>query len=92
VTIVPSVLSGSVQHAYSYQSGQVWLGVTSPHSSQGSGWRRGRECLARRAAKTEGGVMADPGLGVRPVLLGSARPQSLGPSLVDASWAARAAS
>ena len=38
VTAVPSVLAGSVRRAYSCQSGQVWLGVTSPHSSQGSGW------------------------------------------------------
>jgi hypothetical protein len=42
----------------------------------GSEQRRGRESLARRAAETEGGVAADPGLGVRPVLLGSAGPQS----------------
>jgi hypothetical protein len=29
------------------------------------------------------GVMADPGLGVRPGSLGSVRPQSFGPSLAD---------
>ena len=36
VTVVPSVLVGSVRRAYSCQSGQVWLGVTSPRSSRGS--------------------------------------------------------
>jgi hypothetical protein len=41
-----------------------------------------------RAAKAEGGITADPGLGVRPILLGLARPRSFGPSLTDVSWAA----
>ena len=58
--------------AYYCQSGHIWLGLTSPRSSQGSGRRRGRESLARRAAKAEGGVAADPGLGVKPVVLGLA--------------------
>ena len=46
----------------------------------------------RIVAKIEGGVTADPGLGARPVLHGLAGSQSLGPSLADASWAARPAS
>jgi hypothetical protein len=58
---------------------------------QGLGRWRGRESLARRAAKTEGGVMADPSLGVRPILLGSVGLRSFGPSLVDVLWAARPA-
>jgi hypothetical protein len=41
-----------------------------------------------RAAKAEGGVKADPGLGVRPILLGLAGLRSFGPSLTDVSWAA----
>jgi hypothetical protein len=47
--------------------------------------------LLRRVAKIEGGVAADLGLGVKPVLLGSAGPRSFGPSLADMSWAARPA-
>ena len=35
------------------------------------------------AAEAEGGVVADPGLGVRPILLGLARPRSFGPLLID---------
>jgi hypothetical protein len=45
----------------------------------------------RRAAKAEGGVVADPGLGVRPVLLGLVGPRSFGPLLADVSWATRPA-
>ena len=37
VTVVPSVLVGSVRRAYSCQSMHVWLGLTSSRSSQGSG-------------------------------------------------------
>jgi len=33
VTAVPSVLAGLEWHAYSYQSGHIWLGSTSPRSS-----------------------------------------------------------
>ena len=40
-------------------------------------------------AKAEGGVVADPGLSVRRILLGSAEPRSFGPSLADVSWVAR---
>ena len=56
-----------------------------------SGWRRGHESLASHVAKAEGGVTADPGLGVMPILVGSARPRSFGPSLTNVSWAARSA-
>ena len=70
MTAVPSVLAGSVRRAYSCQSGHVWLCLTSPRFSLGSGRRRGRESLACHAAKAEGGVAADPGLGVKPVVLG----------------------
>ena len=70
VTVVPSIVAGSVQRAKSCQSRHVGLGLTSPRSSQGSRWWRGNESLARRAAKAEGGVAVDPVLGVRPVLLG----------------------
>ena len=52
---------------------------------------RCRGSLTRHAAKAEGGVMADPGLGVRPGSLGSTRPRLFGPSLVDVSWAAQSA-
>jgi len=38
-------------------------------------------------AKIEGGVMADAGPGVRPVLLGSAGPRSFGPLLAGLLWA-----
>jgi hypothetical protein len=51
MTVVPSVLAGLVRRAHSYQSRHTWLGPTSPRSSQGSGWWRGREFLVRRAAK-----------------------------------------
>jgi hypothetical protein len=44
-----------------------------------------------RAVKAKGGVMADPSLGVRPVLLGLARPRSFRPLLADMSWAAQRA-
>ena len=54
VTAVPSVLVGLVQRAYSCQSRHGWLGLTSPISTQGSGWWRGRESLVRHAAKAEG--------------------------------------
>jgi hypothetical protein len=91
VTTVPSVLAGSVQHAYSCQSEHVSLGLRSPRSPQGSGWWRGHESFVRRAAKVEGGVTADPGLGVRPKLLSLAGPQSFRPLLTDVSWAARPA-
>ena len=74
VTIVPSILVGSVQCAYSYESRHIWLGLTSPSSHQGSGQQRGRESLMHHAAKAEGGVIADPGLGIKPILLGLARP------------------
>jgi hypothetical protein len=90
VTDVPSVLAESERRAYSCQSRHVWLDVTSPFPSRG---RDGGEVMSllRCAAKVEGGVAADLGLGVKPVLLGSARPRSFGPSLVDVSWAARPA-
>jgi hypothetical protein len=55
----------------------------------GSGWRRGHESLGHHVAKAEGGVTVNPGLGVRPVLLGLGRPRWFGPSLSDVSWAAR---
>jgi hypothetical protein len=45
----------------------------------------------RRAAKVEGGVAADPGLGVRPKLLSLVGPQSFRPLLTDVSWVARPA-
>jgi hypothetical protein len=38
VTVVPSVLAGSVRRAYPYQGRHAWLGSTSSHSSRGSGW------------------------------------------------------
>jgi hypothetical protein len=44
--------------------------------------------LVCHAAKAEGGVVADPGLGVRPVSLVSTGPRSFGPSLADVLWAA----
>ena len=45
----------------------------------------------RRAAKAETGVVADPDLGVSPVLLGLTRPWWFRPLLTDVSWAARPA-
>jgi len=39
-------------------------------------------------AKVEGGVVVNPGIGVRPVMLGSTGPRSFRPSLADVSWAA----
>ena len=91
VTVVPSVLVGSVRRAYSCQSGHIRLGLTSPRPSLGSGRCRGRESLARHVAKAEEGVAADPDLGVRHVLLGLAGPRLFGPLLADVSWAARTA-
>jgi hypothetical protein len=41
-----------------------------------------------RASKVEGGVVADPSHGVRPVLLDSVEPRLLRPSLADVTWAA----
>ena len=38
LTAVPSILAESKWHAYSCQSGHIWLGSTSPCSSQRS-WR-----------------------------------------------------
>jgi hypothetical protein len=60
VTIVPSVLAGSVWRAYSCQSRHAWLDSTSPCFSQGSGWWRGHESSVCRMAKFDEGVMADP--------------------------------
>jgi hypothetical protein len=91
VTAVPSVLAGLVWHAYPCHSRHARLGLTSPYSSQGSGRRRGRESLARHVAKAEGGVVADPGLGIRPVLLGLAGPRLSRPLLADVPWAAQPA-
>ena len=91
VTVIPSVLARSKWHAYPCQNGRSWLRSTSPRSSQGSGRRRGRESLARRTAKGEGGVAANPSLGVKHVLLGLAGPRLFGPSLTDilrAAWPA----
>jgi hypothetical protein len=88
VTIVPSILVGSVRHAHSYQSRHAWLGPTSPHSSLGSGWWRGHEFLERRATKSDEGVMANFVLSAWPGFLGLARPQSFGSLLADVSWAA----
>ena len=67
------------------------LSFNHPKPTKGLDALSGHESLTRRAAKTEGGVAADPGLGVRPVLPGSARPRSFGPSLADVSWAAQPA-
>ena len=88
VTIVPSVLAGSVWHAHSYQSRHARLGLTSPCSSQGSKRWRGREFLVRCAAKSDEGVVADFGLSTCPGFLGPAGPRSFGPLLADVSWAA----
>jgi hypothetical protein len=84
-------LWGSVWHAYPCRSRCAQLGLTSSCSSQGSGQRICHESLACHVAKAEGGVVADPGLGVRPILLGLARPRSFGPLLAHVSWAARSA-
>jgi hypothetical protein len=46
-------------------------------------------CVVRLRQK--GGVMADPSLGVWPGSLGSSRPQSFGPLLVDVYQATRPA-
>jgi hypothetical protein len=88
--VVPLVLAGPVRHAYSYQSRHIWLGLTSPHSSHGSGWQRGHESLAHHVAKVEDGVTGDPTLASGLFCL-AARPGSFGPSLADVSWAARPA-
>jgi hypothetical protein len=88
VTIAPSVLAGLKRRACSWQSRHAWLGSISPHSLQGSG--RWRDCasLARHAAKTEGGVAVDLGLGVWPGSLGSAKPRSFWPSPANTLWVA----
>jgi hypothetical protein len=54
VTAIPSILAGSVQRAYSCQSGHVWLGLTSSRSSQGSERWRCHVSLVRCVAKAEG--------------------------------------
>jgi hypothetical protein len=85
---VPSAIAGLEWHVCSYQSRHTWLGSISPCSLQGLGRWRGCASLARHATKAEGGVMADPGLGVWPSSLGLARPWSFGPSLANTLWAA----
>ena len=91
VTAVPSVLGGSVRRVYSHQSRHAWSGSTPPNFSQGSEQWGGCEPLARRVAKSDEGVVADPRLSAWPGFLGSAGPRSFGLLLADVSWATRPA-
>ena len=88
VTVVPSVLAGSVRRACSCQSRHAWLGSTSPCLSRG----RDRGEVVRLSSdvwlRHEGVVMADPGLSVRSGLLGLVGPRPFGLSLAGVLRAA----
>jgi hypothetical protein len=73
VTVVPSFLTGSVQHLPIPSRGQDGGEVVHPS-------------IDARPRHKEG-VMANPSLSVWPGSLGLARPQSFGPLLADMLWA-----
>jgi hypothetical protein len=73
VTTVPSVHAGSVRRAYSCQSGHIWLGLTSPRSSQGRDGGERVHLSSTVRVRQEKGVVAVPGLSIQLGSLGLAR-------------------